>query len=289
MNRRLLAAVGLLALLAGLAGCSALFGPGSVDQGDLAGEEGRTYDYEWNTSRDGHLTVDGDSYAAVYAVGNRTTGDREGNYSIELYTQDALGTEQPMQVQAVQFRYENGTVLRYERHNGSVGLVREHPNGTTEPAEGGLAVDRTRRRTVVYVPTNESGKLAFTTPKNGKRIATPTFVEGSYEMVLPESARVGVPLLAQVQPDHDSADLIDGRVHIVWTDVDRAPSIVVRYYLERDLYIFGALVAGLVLVGAVGAAYYWLQIRETVRRREEVGLDVETGDDEGRDPPPGMG
>lgn len=288
MNRRLLLAVGVLTLLAGMAGCSTLFGPGSVDKEDLAGEEGRSYDYTWNTSRDAHLTVDGDSYAAVYAVANRTTGDREGNYSMELYTKDALGTEQPMQVRALQFRYENGTVLRYERYDGDVRLIREYPNGTTEPAEG-LAVDRTRKHTVVYIPTNESGKLAFTTPKNGKRIATPTFVRGSYEMILPEHARVGVPLLAQVQPSHDSAKVVDGRVHIVWTGVDRAPSVVVRYYLERDLYIFGALVVGLVLVGAVGAVYYWLQIRETVRRREEVGLDVETGDDEGRDPPPGMG
>jgi uncharacterized protein HemX len=62
----------------------------------------------------------------------------------------------------------------------------------------------------------------------------------------------------------------------------------VRYYLQRDLYLFGGLLALMLVVGAGGAGYYYLQIRETVRRREEVGLDVDVEDDRD-DPPPGMG
>lgn len=293
-NRRLLVAVGLLSVLAVGAGCSTIFGPESIDDEALAGEENRTYDYRWNTSHDGHLTVDSDSYAVVYAIGNRTTGERQGNFTIELYTKDALGTEEPMRLEALQFRYENGTTLQYQRRAGSVELVRQYSNGTVETTDrrGLLGVETTRKRTIVNLPTNESGQLAFTAPKSGKRVTTPTFVEGSYEMVLPRNARVGVPILAQVKPGQESIQEVDGRVHIAWTGVNRAPSIVVRYYLQRDLYIFGAILGGLLVLGTVGAAFYWLQIRETVRRREEVGLDVETGDDDdtGGDsgPPPGF-
>jgi hypothetical protein len=43
------------------------------------------------------------------------------------------------------------------------------------------------------------------------------------------------------------------------------------------------------VLGTGGALYYYLQIRETVKRREEVGLDIDIEDDDGRDPPPGMG
>jgi len=221
-------------------------------------------------------------------VANRTTGNREGNYSMEVYTRDALGTDQPLDVEALRFRYPNGTVLRYASEGDDVELVREYPNGTTEPAASELAVEKTRRRTVIYIPTNRSGQVAFTTPKNGKRVGTPTFVRGSYEMVLPPETRVDIPVLAQVQPPQDDMETVDGRVHIVWNNVDRARSVVVRYYLQRDLLIFGALLAGLTIMGAIGAGYYWLQIRETVRRREEVGLDVDVEDDDSGGPPPGM-
>nr|WP_274326221.1 DUF5803 family protein [Halosimplex aquaticum] len=46
----------------------------------------------------------------------------------------------------------------------------------------------------------------------------------------------------------------------------------------------------LTLVGIGGALYYLRQIRVLERRREEIGLDVETETDEFDDdgPPPGM-
>lgn len=286
---RRLIALGLLAVLAASAGCSTVLGPGSFDNATLAGEEDRTYQYNWSTNRTALLDLGKTSYAAVYAVGNRTTGTTEGDYTFEVYTRDALGSEQPLAIEALRFRYENGTVLRYSRRNGSILLVRKYPNGTTEAADGGLAVDKTRKRTVIDIPTNRTGQVAFTAPKTGKRVATPTFVHGSYEMILPEQGRVDIPVLAQVQPRQNSVRTIDNRVHIVWPNVDRARSVVVRYYLERDLLIFGALLVGLLVIGSIGAGYYWLQIRETVKRREEVGLDVETDDDDGPGPPPGMG
>lgn len=289
--KRLLA-FGLLAVLAASAGCSTVFGPGSFDEETLAGEANTTYEYNWTTNRTALLTLEKGSYTAVYAVSNRTTGNREGNYSFEVYTRDALGTEQPLQIEALRFRHQNGTILRYDRRGDGIHLVRAYPNGTTVAASGGLAIEKTRKRTVIYIPTNRSGKIAFTAPKNGKQVATPTFVRGSYEMILPAEGRIDLPVLAKIQPQQDSVAMTDGRVHVVWTNVERARSVVVRYYLRRDLLIFGALFAVLVVVGSIGAGYYWLQIRETVRRREEVGLDVETEDDhvsdDDRGPPPGM-
>lgn len=273
-----------LATLAASAGCSSILGPGSPDAGSLA----ENASYDWGEPASAYLEVNRNNYTAVYAVANRTTGtlDRE-DPTIELYTRDALGTEQPMEVAAVQFRYPNGTRIYFRESGGTAISVVEYPNGMTHAAAGALTVNRTRKRTVVHLPANGTGQLAFTTPKNGKQVSTPTFVRGDYEMVLPANTEIAVPVLAQVRPPRDGAKLIDGRVHVFWTDV-RAPSVSVRYYLERDLFLFAALVGGLTLTGIVGGVYYLRQIRETRRRREDVGLDVDVEDDDREGPPPGM-
>jgi len=287
-RRRLLAGVGLLALLVGLSGCT-LFGPGSVNQGDLATDPGS--EYTWDADADAYLEVNRNNYTAVYRVGQRTTGNLERPYSMELYQRDALGTDQPLDPSALQFRYENGTRLRFESgEEGSADLVMIRANGSrVDVPEEKLVVNKTRRRTQVFLPTNETGQLAFTAPKNGKQVATPTFVGGSYEMVLPRGTSVGLPVLAQVQPGESRTETIDGRVHVYWENVDRPPSVVVRYYLDRDITLFGGLVALLLVLGLGGGAYYYRQIRETVRKREEVGLDVETGEDSDGGGPPGFG
>jgi hypothetical protein len=289
-RRRLAAGVVLLGALLALGGCTSVFGPGSVQSGALAEDPGSPYD--WTEDADGYIEVNKNNFTSVYAVGNRTTGSREAgeNFTMGLYTRDALGTDQPVDPTALQFRYENGTVLRYqETDDGNANLVMLKEGETIDVPDSKLAVSKSRRRTTVRLPTNETGKLAFTTPKNGKQVATPTFVEGSYEMVLPEGARVGLPVLAQVQPTRTSAERIDGNVHVRWDSVSRARSVLVRYYLQRDLFLFGGLVALMLVLGTGGALYYYLQIRETVKRREEVGLDIDIEDDDGRDPPPGMG
>ena len=288
-RRRLLAGVGLV-LLVGLSGCSTIFGPGSVNQGDLASDPGGG-SYEWEADADAYLEVNRNNYTAVYRVGSRTTGNLEPPYSMEVYGRDALGTEQPLDPSALQFRYENGTRLRFESpENGSADLVMIRANGSRVDApEEKLVVNKTRRRTRVFLPTNETGQLAFTAPKNGKQVATPTFVSGAYEMALPAGTSVGLPILAQVSPSASRTETVDGRVHVYWENVDRAPSVVVRYYLDRDITIFGSMVALLLVLGVGGAAYYYRQIRETVKKREEVGLDVETGDDSEGGGPPGFG
>lgn len=280
----------MLALLTLSAGCSSVLGPAPVKDSDLTGET----EYAWNASEgtDGYVDVDRNEYTAIYRVANRTTGVREAGEqpTIELYGRDALGTDEPLKVRDVVFRYPNGTQLEFREVGEDVRLVRVSPDGSTRTVEDetALEVTRTRKRTVVGLPANDTGRLAFTAPKNGKGVSTPTFVRGDYEMVLPDRARVGVPLLAQVRPGGSRTTVDDdGRVHIHWSDV-RAPAISVRYYLQRDLLLFGALAGGMAVAGVIGAAYYLLQIRETVRKREEVGLDVEVPDDDGDGPPPGM-
>lgn len=266
----------LVGLLAATAGCTGIFGPGEPDAGSLSADA----EYAWNASADARLEFHANNYTAVYDLSNKSTGDEE---TIELYRRDALGTEQPLPLEALQYRFPNGTRVVYESGRPVVA----HPNGTTANAST-LTVERTRHRTVVTLPGTE-GQLAYTAGKTGKQVATPTFVEGSYEVVLPPRTSVAVPLLARVRPGgYTTARGPDGRMHISWETV-RARTLLVRYYLDRDLLIFGGLVALLLMAGIVGTAYYLLQIRQLVERRREVGLDVDIGDDDSGRPPPGMG
>ncbi|WP_435195554.1 DUF5803 family protein [Natronomonas sp. EA1] len=272
-----------LALLALTAGCSSVLGPSPASPEELAADA----NYDWDTGSDAHLDVTSENYTAVYSVANRTTGSMEGNYTIEFYTRDTLGTDVPLDVRALQFQYANGTrlVMRVEDEEAVSAFV--YPNGTTAPAPGKLAVRKTRQRTIVSIPTNESGQVAFTTPRNGKQVATPTFVKGSYSVTLPPSARVNYPLLSRVTPDPSSSTLADDRVTLQWDSVT-TNVLIVRWYLERDLLLFGGIVLVFGTAGVAGALYYYREISRTVAKREEVGVDVEIEDDD-RGPPPGMG
>jgi len=281
MRYRQVAALGLFVLLAATSGCFGIFGPGEPDPDALS----RNASYDWDTDADATIDIHEDSYTAVYDVANRSVGEEpsgDDGGTIELYERDLLGTDQPLELRALQFRFENGSRVVYR--DGEPTLV--HPNGTSERTDA-LAVDRTRRRTVVSLPSEE-GQLAYTTPKTGKQISTPVFVDGSYEVVLPPDTSVGIPLLARVRPGGYTAETVDDRVHVRWDSL-QGSTLIVRYYLDRDLLIFGAIVALFGVAGLVGAAYYLLQIRELVERREEVGLDVDVTDDDRDQPPPGMG
>jgi hypothetical protein len=276
MNRRVvLGTLALLALVA-LGGCSTVLGPGSVNYDDLS----KDADYRWETDADAYIEVRRSNYTAVYNVSAKTTGDNE---TIAVYDRDVLGTDTPLDLTALRFRYRNGTVLRFEGEN----VTATYPDGSTaDVPDDRLTVSRTRRRTKVGVPTTD-GQLGFTAPRNGKSLSTPTFVEGSYEVVLPERAAVGLPVLSSIRPGGYETRTDDtGRTHVRWEEVT-ASGVSVRYYLERDLLLFGGLLAAMLVVGLLGTVYYLLQIRETVRKREEVGLDVEVEDDDS-EPPPGF-
>ena len=231
-----------LCVLVLTAGCSAL-GPGEVSEADLA----ENVDHDWNTTANATLTVERDRYRAVYRVTGRET--------IDLYHPRRLDNRDPIDPIGAAFRYPNGTVV----------------NITTDD------VERADGATVVTLPA-ENGSLAFAAPRTGKRLAVPTNVPGSYEVVLPDGGRVQYPLLGRVVPGgYDRSVASDGRVHLRWAD-PRGDRVVVEYYLARDLLLLGGIVAvaGAALLG--GAAYFLLVLRRLRRRRDEVALDVETGD-----------
>jgi hypothetical protein len=256
MNRRLLLAFAAVALLALTAGCSGIFGGGEISEEKLQGDE--SADYEWNGSTDARINISDGEYRAVYDFENRS--------EVELFERESLGEETPVEVGTVRFRYPNGTVVT---------LGQDH-------------VEKQKSKTVIELPA-EDGQLAYTASHRGKSFSIPTYVEGSYEVVLPKGMRVGNPLLSQVRPGDYTTDLRDDRVHIVWTEAD-GDNVAVRYYLARDLTIFAGIIAAGILIALLGLAYFRLQIRQLEREREEMGLNVDTSTDEFDDgPPPGMG
>lgn len=251
MKRRYLTLLA-LGLLVVLTGC--LSGGGGPSEDAL--NENATYD--WDTSANGTIRISGDSYASIYELHNES--------DLDVYQRDVFNNREPISFEALKFRYPNGTV---------VGASAFEVNTNDE---------RTR-----LTPPNRTGKVAFTVSESSKNFRTPTFVDGSYEVVLPPNTDVGIPILSHVTPGGYERDRTDGQVHLTWDNVG-SDTLVVEYYLDRDLLIFGGIFGILLLVAIVGGAYYWRQIRELTRRREEYGLDVDN-DDDPRDegPPPGMG
>ena len=247
-------AFGALVVLVALAGCTSILGPGDPDPEKI----NRNVSYDWDTDRNVSIEINRTEYRAIWRVDNQST--------IEFYGRDALGTESNLRFEGVKFQFTNGTVTNVSAQN----------------------ITYRRQRTIVDLPARD-GRIAFAASRQGKQFATPTFVDGTYEVTLPQGARVGVPILAQVRPRGYTSSRTDGKVTLRWDDVT-SRSLSVRYYLARDLLIFGGMFALLLVAGLGGVAYYLRQIRALESRREEVDLDVDTDDDEFDDgPPPGMG
>ena len=258
------AVLGLVVLLA-LSGCTGLLTGGSIsdERLDRTPPDGG---YEWNTSSDVQITLyDNTTFTGVY----NATGSE-----IELYRRDGFGGRNPLSVESLRYQYPNGTVI----------------NGTTLAERGDI--DRSRESVTVQFPNGDvaGDEFAFAGESSPKRFALPVFVEGDYEIVLPAGRRIDLPVFGRVAPPASSISEPDetDRVHVEVADV-QSDGVVAQFYLPRDLQILTVvlLVGGLIAGG--GVLYYIRQIRQLQEEREELGLDVDTDDDFGRDPPPGMG
>ncbi|MFB6120644.1 MAG: DUF5803 family protein [Halobacteriaceae archaeon] len=229
MSRRALAALALVSL-ALLAGC----GSGGVDRSAL--NESADYDFD----RDATVTYDitkGDHAAIVdVTAANRTT--------FELYWHAELGGRQPLSIEALQFRYPNGTVV----------------------GAGAFTVERSGSKTVIEAPAG-NGTMAFTASVGDQHLDRPVIAEGSHEVILPRGMRVAAPVFGDVSPGGYTTEMENGRVHVRWNETPSG-SLSVDYYLERDFWLFTGLVGLLTVVGLVGVAYFRHQIRLLERQRE---------------------
>ena len=251
MNRRLGLAVGLVVLLALTAGCLGyITGGGEISDERLDSEP--TEPYDWETDRDGQLTLHTASEVqAVYTV--------NASQELRLYTPAGLGREEPLEVSALRFRYaDNGTVI-----------------SGTEIRERGGTVDQTTDEVDLTVPDAE-GQLAFSAPVTPRRLTLPIYVDGSYEVVLPPDYRMDFFLFSNAVPRGAETEIIDNRVHVRWDEVT-GETILVQYYLERDLYVFGGAIGLLSVIAAGGLYYYRRQIDRLHDVRVQMGLG---GDDE---------
>ncbi|WP_435332499.1 DUF5803 family protein [Haloarchaeobius sp. TZWWS8] len=270
MNRRLLLGVGLLFVLVASAGCTSIFGGGVSDE---KLDENATYDWDqvhgWDVDENGtarpvkssettdaYVNVTGESYHAVYHLENYSKED------FEMWTR-GISNEDPIDIWALRYRYPNGTVVKGSELN----------------------VYKTNYRTHVELPKSANGTngtIAFSASAEPKSFYQPNYMEGSYEVVLPKGMRTSFFLFGQIVPGPDETNIEDGRLHIRWENVDR--TISVKYYLQRDFYIFMGAVGVLGLATIIGMAYYWYRIKELTALRENLGMSMEFEDD-GNDPP----
>lgn len=258
-----------VALLAVTAGCTGAFS-GSLTDEQLGEEPAEPY--QWDADTDVYIVVSPDAtFRVVYDIPTNRS-------EMRLYRRDGFGGTNPIPVSAVRYQYPNGTVI----------------NGTEFAAHGG-SIERTSDAVVVEFPhasgngtANATAKFAFTSEGTPKRFTLPTFREGSHELVLPPNRSVDFFLFGNVVPRADEKTEIDHRTHLRWENITTS-AIVVQYYLERDLYIFGGLFGLFAVVAMIGVVYYRRQIEALRERREAVDIDVDTDDESRKGPPPGMG
>lgn len=255
MNRRLLLATVAVALLALAAGCVG----GGPDEERL--NEDATYN--WSAQQDVYIDV-ADAGSITSDAEFKAVYDVSGRDEIELY-RSGITSDRPLRISAIKFRSENGTYV----------------NGTD------LDVEHSDDRTVVNLPS-EDGQLAFTSETDPKELRLPAYVEGSYRVALPPDHSTEDFLLGHVSPRSGyRTETVDGRVHVVWSDV--SGPIHLKYYVDRDRYFFYGLVASLGLVALGGYFHFNRQIRKLKELRKEHGLELDPEDDDSKRPPPGMG
>ncbi|TQQ79854.1 hypothetical protein EGH24_10220 [Halonotius terrestris] len=254
MNRRLAFAIVAVLALTATAGClDYVTGGGEIADDVLDAEPAEPYD--WETDRNVSLTLHtGSEVQAVYNV--------SADQRLRLYQATSIGQEGPLDISAVRFRYANGTVI----------------TGTELRDSGGGEIDQTPDE--VYVTLPADGQLAFSAGATPRRLTLPTYVDGSYEVLLPENSRMDFFLFSNAVPPGAQTELVDNRVRVTWDDVS-TDTILVQYYQEQDLTIFAVIVALLSAIAVGGLYYYRRQIDRLHAARIEMGVD-EDDDDGGR-------
>ena len=246
MNRRLGLAIIAVLTLTVTAGClDYVTGGGEISDDVLDAEPDAAYD--WETDRNVTLTLDtGSQLRGVYNV--------SADQRLRLYQPTSIGQEGPLDISAVRFRYDNGTVI----------------SGTELRDRDGI--DQTPDEVYVTVPAD--GRLAFTAGATPRRLTLPVYVEGSYEVILPEGSRMDFFLFSNTVPAGATTERVDNRVRVTWENVESS-SILVQYYQNNDLTIFGAIIGILSAIAVGGLYYYRRQIDRLHATRVEMGLDDE--------------
>lgn len=267
VRRRLVLAVVVLVFLTLGAGCLGyLTGGGDVDNETLDREPAAAYDFD--TDRDGYLIVTTESnFRAVYNV----TGREE----VRLFQETGYGTEEPINFHAFRVQYADGTVV----------------NGSTFRAQGGDVEQTTDEVWIRFPEDREPDRIAFTAESIPKRFVTRVPVEGTVEVVLPPDRRSEFFLVGNVAPRGYETEIHGDQQHIIWNDFT-SDRVIVQFYLQRDLQIFGVALAVAAVIAIGGVYYYRRRIEELEARRKSMGLDVEEEideyDDDDDNPPPGL-
>ncbi|GAB3018232.1 DUF5803 family protein [Natronobiforma cellulositropha] len=248
MNRRLLLATVLVALVAITAGCAGIFGGISDETLDREQE----YDDLLDREADAVIDVEDGEFRAVYDLNDTDSFSMSRS---EIYREVAIDIE------AVRYWYPNGTMV-----TGSE-----------------LDIDQGRSSTEVRLPEG-NGTFAYTSNAGSKTFHLPAFVSGSYEVTLPEGHRSDNFLFGSVTPRGYDREVVDDREVLRWDDL--SSTISIRFFLERDLLLFAGFVALAVVIGGSLLGYYYRQVKQLQARREEMGLDVDLEDDgDGGSPP----
>lgn len=256
MNRRLVFAVLAVVALVGLAGCSTFFGGISDEELD------RDQEYDDLRDSDADVAIDIEGGGLISSGEFRAVYDLNDTDELSLY-RSSFYRDEALDIHSVRYWHPNGTVM-----TGSE-----------------LAVEQDRSSTTVRVPDG-NGTLAFSGGAGSRTFQLPAYVEGSYEVTLPEGHRTSNFLFGDVNPSGYDREVVDDRERLYWEHVDSTISL--RYYQTRDVPLFAGLVATAVLLGGLGIAYYYRQVKRLQERREEMGLDIDIEDDSDDGPPPGL-
>ena len=239
MTRRGLALL-VLVLLVGLGGCLSTGGPIEGERLDRAPPA----PYEWSADAAVHATVHGDDRVQVVV----TPVDRE----LRLAFDDEVAGERSVPIGAVRARQADGTVL-----TGS------------QLREAGATIAETREATTIEVAAGaDITAVGFTMDSRRNQLLLPPVASGAHVVVLPAGRQVELPILGQIRPRPDAVtQRADGHTAIRWDQLEARP-ISVRYYQDRDLVLFGGVIAiaGAVLVG--GLVYFRREVLQLQRRRE---------------------